>query len=204
MEIWEKGIAKEIAKWSPEYWSEERDNFVARINYDGQQNYLFRAMTEKEAGCWLSGNGYDIVEADGHQGFSPELQYAEKYFGNGQNKYPIILAFQSVGYIEAAKSIGIQNGALEDGVIAYGIGWKSKNSVQPTDETNKKLAEEWERNSINTGAIQRIMKAAQVSKIDIRKSDVKRKVLNALMFIESLQSISIAKINKTCYQKYRG
>ena len=203
--VWEQEIAKEITKWNTEHWIEKNDCLRAKqMNTDtsGGIDYFFRAMTEREAGYWLGGNGYDIIEKGGHQGFSPNINYSQKYFGKSEKKYPIILVFESSGYIQAANSIGIQNGALENGVFAYGIGWKSKNSIKDTDATNKKRAEEWKKNSIKTGAIQRIMKAVDINEENLKEDCNKRKILNAIMFIESIQSVSIAMITKQCYQNY--
>lgn len=182
-------------------WIKNHDVYLLK-NYEKRFDY-YRAMTKEEAAAWLSNAGYDAIEGNGHQGFSPKLDYSRRYMGN---TYPLMLGFRVENYEEQAHAIGIVNGALEDGVLAYGIGWNSKNSIQLSEEANRMVGEEWEKHGVNYQAIERSIKAinktaprqVKIGDLDLAE---KRKLLNIIYFVEGIREVQIVAIKEELFRR---
>lgn len=191
----------------PESWRKAHNILVSSaVGEQDQPDLFYRSMRMEEAELWLGGNGYDAVIGDGHQGFAQNMLYSLKYMNGSKaaSRYPVMLQFHVPGYVDKAREIGVANGAQEDGVFCFGIGWKSKNGAGTNTAGLKTL---WSQRA-DSNETARIMKSINKTltppfTLETVQSNFlyQQKIINSLIFIESIQGVSVAAMPDVVFDK---
>lgn len=195
----------------PESWKKNHNILVSSaVGEQDQPDLFYRSMRMEEAELWLGGNGYDAVIGDGHQGFAQNMLYSLKYMNGSKaaSRYPVMLQFHVPGYVDKAREIGVANGAQEDGGFCFGIGWKSKNGA---GTNTAGLKREWSErtNSVqDREKIDRIINSINKKlnpPLNLAKAqgniECRQKIMNSLIFIESIQSVTVAAMPDVVFDK---
>lgn len=183
--------------YNPEIWKKDHTVWINKeAGAPDQPDLFYRSMSMEEAELWLGGNGYDAVIGDGHQGFAQDMSYSLKYMNGSKaaSRYPVMLQFHVPGYIERAGEIGVANGAQEEGVFCFGIGWKSKNGAG-TNTAGLKALWSQRKNSVETARIINSINKKRNQPLTLATVQGKflyqQKIINSLIFIEAIQSVSV-------------
>ncbi|MCI8364796.1 MAG: hypothetical protein HFG34_07580 [Eubacterium sp.] len=183
--------------YNPESWKKDHTVLISKnVGVPDQPDLFYRSMSMEEAELWLGGKGYDAVIGDGHQGFAQDMSYSLKYMNGSKaaSRYPVMLQFHVPGYIERAGEIGVANGAQEEGVFCFGIGWKSKNGAGTNTSALQTLWSE-RKNSVETArimnSINKKLNPPLTPAVVQGNFLYQQKIINSLIFIESIQSVCV-------------
>lgn len=194
-------------KYDPEFWEKNHTIWTSKtVGASDQPDLFYRSMNMEEAELWLGGNGYDAVIGDGHQGFAQDMSYSLKYMNGSKaaSRYPVMLQFHVPGYVDKARDIGVTSGAQEDSGFCFGIGWKSKNGAGTNTAGLKTL---WSQRA-DSNETARIMKSINKTltppvTLETVQSNFlyQQKIMNSLIFIESIQGVSVAAMPDIVFDK---
>ncbi len=193
--------------YDPMFWKKNHTIWISNtVGAPDQPDLFYRSMSMEEAELWLGRNGYDAVIGDGHQGFAQDMSYSLKYMNGTKaaSRYPVMLQFHVPGYVDTAREIGVANGAQEEGVFCFGIGWKSKNGAGTNTAGLKTL---WSQRA-DSNETARIMKSINKTlsppfTLETVRSNFlyQQKIINSLIFIESIQGVSVAAMPDVVFDK---